>query len=366
MHPKKKKIGLVFGGKSPEHEVSIISARNIYKALNKDKFDITLIGIAQDGRWFLENDMNLLDEQCVIGSSGIQLAVIFGNKNQKIIRLDNQLFLDDPDAFFPITHGPNGEDGTLQGIFTQLDIPFVGPGVLGSALAMDKDFTKRILRDAGIGHAKGMVFHRAASETISFAEVRNELGPVMFVKPCNMGSSVGVSKATNEAEFMNAVQEAFKFDRKILVEQAITGRELECAVLGNEVIEASTVGEIVMEKGFYDFENKYVNNNARIYIPAQDLSEEQLHKVRETARKAYQALGLEGMSRIDVFLTGEGQVIVNEPNTLPGFTAISMYPKLWEHSGLPYDELLEQLIGLAIQRHRDNAGLQRVRIQTPG
>ena len=358
----KQRIGLVFGGKSPEHEVSIISARNIYKAINKEKFNVILIGISQDGRWYLENESNLLDEHAVIGKDGIQLAVVFGNTRSNIIRLDNQGFLEDIDVIFPITHGPNGEDGTLQGVFTQLDIPFVGPGVLGSAVAMDKDFTKRILRDAGIGHAKGITFYKHGKDNISYSSTIQELGNLLFIKPCNMGSSVGVSKATNETEFYNAIEEAFKFDTKVLVEQAVIGRELECAVLGNELIETSIVGEIVMEKGFYDFENKYVNDNAKIYMPAPDISDAQLQKIQETARKAYHALGLEGLSRIDVFLTEHNEVIVNEPNTLPGFTSISMYPKLWEASGLNYSDLIEKLIRLAISRHRRNSNLQRIRV----
>ncbi len=358
-----QKIGLIFGGKSPEHEVSIVSARNIYNAIDKTKFEVTLIGIAQDGKWYLESEANLQDTKCVIGRQAPQLAVVFGNEQQKLIRLDNQQYLDDLKAVFPITHGPNGEDGTLQGVFLQLDIPFVGPSVLGSAVAMDKDFTKRILRDAGIGHAKGITFYKHEADHISYAATINELGTVLFVKPCNMGSSVGVSRAINEEEFRNALTEAFKFDTKVLVEQAVIGRELECAVLGNELIETSTVGEIVMEKGFYDFENKYVNDNAKIYIPAPDISEEQLKKIQETARKAYHALGLEGLSRVDVFLTENNEVVINEPNTLPGFTSISMYPKLWEHSGLKYADLIEKLIHLAIERHLKNSKLQRVRVQ---
>ncbi len=357
-----KKIGLVFGGKSPEHEVSIISARNIYNAIDTSKFDVTLIGISQDGKWYLENADNLQDNACVIGKNAPQLAVVFGAEHHKLIRLDNHQYLEELEAVFPITHGPNGEDGTLQGIFLQLDIPFVGPGVLGSAVAMDKDFTKRILRDAGIGHAKGITFYKHLADQISYDATIQELGTVLFVKPCNMGSSVGVNKATNKEEFTEALKEAFKFDTKVLVEQAVVGRELECAVLGNELIETSTIGEIVMEKGFYDFENKYKNDNAKIYIPAPDISETQLKKIQETARKAYHALGLEGLSRVDVFLTENDDVIINETNTLPGFTSIYMYPKLWEHSGLKYADLIEKLIQLAIDRHAKNSALQRVRV----
>ncbi len=357
-----QRIGLLFGGKSPEHEVSIVSARNIYNAIDRSRFEVTLIGIAQDGKWYLENPDNLQDKQCVIGKDNIQLAVVFGNTGNKLMRLDSGQYLQDVDAVFPITHGPNGEDGTLQGVLLQLDIPFVGPGVLGSAVAMDKDFTKRILRDAGIGHAQGITLYKHQQAAIVFEDIEKELGQVLFIKPCNMGSSVGVSRATNREEFFAAVTEAFKFDTKILVEKAVIGRELECAVLGNELIEASTIGEIVMEKGFYDFENKYVNDNAKIYIPAQELSDAQLEKIRETARKAYAALGLEGMSRVDVFLTEDDEVIVNEPNTLPGFTAISMYPKLWEASGLSYPDLIAKLIALAIARHQRNKQLQRTRL----
>lgn len=356
------KLGLVFGGKSPEHEVSIVSARNIYNAIDKAKFSVTLIGIAQDGKWFLETENNLQDQHCVIGKSGVQLAVLFGNEKNKIIRLDTSLFIDDVDVIFPITHGPNGEDGTLQGIFTQLDIPFVGPGVLGSAVAMDKDFTKRILRDAGIGIANGQVLFKHLQHEINYAEIQAAFGDLLFIKPCNMGSSVGVSKSTNEQEFFQAVKHAFQFDTKILVEQGIKGRELECAVYGNETPEVSTAGEIQMLQGFYDFENKYINDNAKITIPADNLSEAQLEKVRTTAKKAYQALGLEGMSRVDVFLTDDDEVIVNEPNTLPGFTSISMYPKLWENSGVAYSQLIENLIAFAMERHERNKQIQRVRV----
>jgi D-alanine-D-alanine ligase len=357
------RTGLVFGGKSPEHEISILSARNIYKAIDQNKFEVILIGIAQNGKWYLESEANLLDTSCEIGKSGIQLAAVFGNEKNKIIRLDNQQYLPDFDVVFPITHGPNGEDGTLQGVFTQLEIPFVGPGVLGSAVAMDKDFTKRILRDAGIGHAKGLTFHKHDRASISYEKVSLELGQVVFIKPCNMGSSVGVSKAADEISFNKAVDEAFKFDTKILIEEGINGREIECAVLGNENVEASTVGEIVMGAGFYDFESKYKTNDAKLFIPAENLSAAQIDKIRETAIAAYKALGLEGLARVDVFLTDDGRVLINEPNTLPGFTAISMYPKLWDESGLTYSDLIEKLLHLAIDRHQRHQALQRVRVK---
>ena len=359
----KQHIAILFGGKSPEHEVSIISARNIFKAIDKEKFDVSLIGIASDGQWYLENAENLLDEKCIVGKDNNIISVIFGNREKAIYIIKTQQYLPKLDAVFPITHGPNGEDGSLQGILIHLDVPFVGPSVFASAVSMDKDFTKKILRDAGIGHAKGVTLYKHQINNIDYKKLTQELGDVLFIKPCNMGSSVGVTKVTNEQEFNDAIQLAFRFDNKVLVEKGVVGREIECAVLGNELVEASTVGEIIMNFGIYDFENKYINDTAaQLHIPAQNLTDTQIEKIRQTAIKAYQALGIEGLSRVDVFLTEDDDVIINEPNTLPGFTSVSMYPKLWEKSGLAYHLLIEKLIDLAIQRHTRDSQLKRNRI----
>lgn len=358
----KKHIAIIFGGKSPEHEVSIISARNIYNAINKQKFDVTLIGIAKNGQWFLENEENLVLEDCTIGKDKQLISVLFGNSTHAIYNISKQAYLPKLDAVFPITHGPNGEDGSLQGILLHLDVPFVGPSVLSSAVCMDKDYTKKILRDAGIGHAKGITLYKHQQQEVKYQNIVDDLGTILFIKPCNMGSSVGVTKATNEQEFNDALKNAFQFDNKILIEKGIVGREIECAVLGNETPEASTVGEIIMNFGIYDFENKYVNEAAaQLHIPAQNLTDTQTEKIKQTAIKAYQALGIEGLSRIDVFLTKDDEVIVNEPNTLPGFTSVSMYPKLWEKTGLAYSDLIEKLIDLAIQRHQRDSQLKRER-----
>jgi len=360
---EKLNIAIVFGGKSPEHEVSIISARNIYHAIDKEKFEIQLIGISPNGQWFLENNANLQDKNCVIGKDNETLCVQFGNPEKAFFNIANKTYLPKVDAAFLITHGPNGEDGSLQGIFVHLDIPFVGPSVLSSAVSMDKDFTKRILRDSGIGHAKGVTIYKQDRYNTNYETLKVELGDVMFVKPCNMGSSVGVSKVTNKEEFENALDEAFIFDRKVLIEKGVVGREIECAVLGNENAEASTVGEIVMNYGIYDFDNKYINDAAaQLHIPAKGLTTAQMDKIRNTALAAYKALDIEGLSRIDVFLTEDDEVIINEPNTLPGFTSVSMYPKLWETSGLPYSDLIEKLIDLAIQRHQRETQLKRTRL----
>lgn len=357
------RLVLLFGGKSPEHEVSIVSARNIWQAIPKDKFEVLLIGISQQGKWYLEQPENHQKSNFAIGRDGIQLAILPGDEQHKLLRMDNHQSLGCIDAVFPITHGPNGEDGTLQGLLTQLNLPFVGPGVLASAIAMDKDYCKRILTLAGIANAPYITLYKHQRENIDYKTISEQLGQVLFIKPANMGSSIGVRRVTNEEEFVAAVEHAFQFDVKILVEQGINGREIECAVLGNEFPEASTVGEIVMNDGFYDFESKYQSADAAsLYIPAQNLSEEEIDKIRMTALEAYQVLGLEGMSRVDVFLTPEGEVYINEPNTLPGFTAISMYPKLWEHSGLPYSDLIVKLVDIAMQRHRRDSSIKRERL----
>jgi D-alanine-D-alanine ligase len=265
------------------------------------------------------------------------------------------------DVVFPIIHGPFGEDGTLQGLLSILGLPYVGPSCLGSSVGMDKDFTKRLLRDAGIAVAPWVLVWK--HEVPDYEAIVRQLRFPLFVKPANMGSSVGVSKAENLEELKAAVELAFRFDIKVLVEQGIKGREIETAVLGNvEDVQASGVGEIVMEKGFYDYESKYISADAaKVVIPAENLSEKEVQTIRHTAIQAYRALGLEGLARLDVFLTAEGEVFVNEPNTLPGFTNISMYPKLWEAAGLNYSALIDRLLQLAVERHRRDGALQRTR-----
>jgi D-alanine-D-alanine ligase len=360
---RKKNVALIFGGKSPEHEISVISARNIFKAIDSHQYQVTLIGISQQGKWFLENPADHQQSDFVIGKKGKPLFLMPGYDYGQIRLLESGAELPDIDVVFPITHGPNGEDGTLQGLLSHLNLPFVGPDVLGSSVAMDKDFCKRLFIQAGIKCAPGVVLHNHQRAGIHYQEIVNQLGNILFIKPANMGSSIGVSKAKDEKSFFKAIDDAFQFDTKILVEKAIVGRELECAVLGNEYPEASGVGEIFMEKGFYDFEAKYVSaDEAKLYIPARDVSESALSKIRETAIKAFRCLGLEGMSRVDVFLTPDEEVIVNEVNTLPGFTSISMYPKLWEASGIPYSELINRLLSLAIDRQKRKAGLKTVRL----
>lgn len=356
-------IALIFGGKSPEHEVSIISARNIYNAIDKTSSNVVLIGISQEGRWFLEAPENHQIKDFKIGQNGKELFILPGHSENQIRLLANAESIGKIDVAFPITHGPNGEDGNLQGLLNQINIPFVGPDVLGSAVGMDKDFCKKLFTQAGIGCADGVVLHRHLQNEIDYKAIENQLGNILFIKPANMGSSVGVSKSTDQSTFEKAIKEAFLYDTKILVEKAVVGRELECAVLGNEHPKASTVGEIIMLKGFYDFENKYLSEeNTRLFIPAENVSPEIIAKIQKVAIKAYQCLGLEGLTRVDVFLTPDNEVIVNEVNTLPGFTSVSMYPQLWGKSGISYSDLITQLLQLAIDRHQRKLSIKSTRL----
>lgn len=357
----KRQVAILFGGKSPEHEVSVISARNIFNAIDKNHFDTLLIGISTEGIWYLENPEDHQQKDFVIGKYGIALALIPGAE-YPILRLDNHEALPHLDAVFPITHGPNGEDGSLQGILKQLNLAYVGPDVLGSAVAMDKDVCKRLFKEAGIGCAEGIVLYRHEMYGIDYQKIMEELHSPLFVKPCNMGSSIGVSKAVDMNQLREAIEEAFRYDTKILVERAVIGRELECAVLGNEHPQASGVGEVSVSKGFYDFETKYINDDAQLDIPALNVSDEDLQRIRATAIHAYKVLELEGLTRVDVFLTPDHHVIVNEVNTLPGFTNISMYPKLWENSGIAYTQLITKLFDLAIARSQRTHSLKTNRL----
>ncbi len=361
MKKDKLTLALMFGGKSPEHEVSVWSAKNIYGAINKNKFEILLIGIDKSGKWSLIEPQTFLSSSFKVVETGVSLSLAPGFM-QPLIMMNSGVYLPRPDVAFPIIHGPNGEDGTLQGLLQQLDLPYVGPNTLGSSVAMDKDVCKRLFLEAGLLTADYMVFHKHEMDTIDYAAVVNRLGSPLFIKPANMGSSVGVSKATDEIQFQEAVSLAFRFDTKILIEEMVTGREIECAVLGNEQPETTGVGEIILTKGFYDYDTKYVTDDARIEIPATHISSAALLKIQMIARQAFQVLGCEGMSRVDVFLTENEDVYINEINTLPGFTNISMYPKLWEEAGIAYGELIEKLIALAIDRHQRDSSLQRSKV----
>lgn len=359
----KLKVGIIFGGRSGEHDVSLVSAASIMKALNKDKYEIIPIGITRSGVWLTDVTTEMMQQYSktkskdalkgarkIVFSSDTEntgLIVLNNNGKNELIKLD---------VVFPINHGTYGEDGTLQGMLDQADMPYVGCGVLASSAGMDKTIAKRLFKDAGIDIAPYVEVLRSEwrkNPDSATAKVEKELGYPCFVKPVNSGSSVGISKARNGAEFKAAMDEAAKYDRKILIEKGINAREIEVSVMGNDEPEASLPGEIVPCNEFYDYSAKYIDDKSKLSIPAK-LSDDLIAKIRETAVKAYKALDCAGLARVDFFVEKEtNNIIINEINTLPGFTSISMYPKLWEATGLPYSQLLDKLIDLAIERYKD-------------
>ena len=358
---RRLRVGVLFGGESAEHEVSLQSARNVIEAIDPERWEVVLIGIDRGGRWHLaESSRFLLDgsdpRRIRLGPADRDVALVPGNRSD-LVSLDAGEPLDRLDVVFPVLHGPMGEDGTVQGLLRLAHMPFVGPDVLGSAIGMDKDVSKRLLRDAGIPIAP---FRTATSGEAppDFDEVVRELGSPVFVKPANMGSSVGVAKASTAAELERALEEAFGFDHKVLLESFVRGREIECAVLGNAHPEASVPGEIVPRHEFYSYEAKYLDaEGAELKIPA-DLDPDTSDRVRDLAVRTFRTLCCEGMARVDLFLADGGEILVNEINTIPGFTRISMYPKLWAATGVSYRELIDRLLGLALERAERQRGLR--------
>jgi D-alanine-D-alanine ligase len=350
---KKIKVAVLFGGESAEHEISILSANNVIDAMDKEKYEIYLIGITKDGRWFGgESAKNILHSgnKKYVTSENDLLAFIPGRAGENIVYVSDTKKRIVPDAIFPILHGPMGEDGTVQGMLKLACIPFVGSGVLGSSVGMDKDVMKRLFRESGIPIGRYRVILAHEKEKISFDSIADELGLPLFIKPANMGSSVGVHKINSRVEFNSAINDAFNFDRKVIIEEFIKGREIECAVLGNESPIASVPGEICTTHDFYSYDAKYIDENgAQLNIPA-DLPNDIKEKIRSLAISSFNSLCCEGLSRVDFFLKDDGTVIVNEVNTIPGFTSVSMYPMLFKESGIPYTELIDRLITLAIER----------------
>lgn len=347
----KIQVGLLFGGRSGEHEVSIRSAAAIAQALqteeNAQKYDITPVYIHKNGIWEAgEGAKTVLQQQVppTLQSSGNLWELPPEAANI--------------DVWFPILHGPNGEDGTIQGLLTLMQVPFVGSGVLGSAMGMDKLAMKTAFAQAGLPQVqyKGVSRDKIWSSPCVFPklcdEIEDQLGYPCFVKPANLGSSVGISKAKARSELETALDEAANYDRRIIVEQGITAREVECAVLGNEYPQASVVGEISYNADFYDYETKYTEGKAELYIPA-PLPDKIFKQVQELAKEAFSAVDAAGLSRVDIFYEeATGEVYLNEINTLPGFTITSMYPRLWEATGISFPQLVDRLIQLGIQRHQ--------------
>lgn len=354
---KKIRVGIVFGGRSAEHEVSLQSAKNVLEALDRQKYDPVLIGIDREGRWRLDEQTRNLFESArplpnLSADSPREVALVARGEQSRLLDLSGDTELGKLDVVFPVLHGPYGEDGSIQGLCRLANMPCVGAGILGSALGMDKDVMKRLLRDAGIPIARFVTLLRGKPAP-GFDALKAELGAPLFVKPANLGSSVGISRVGSEKELRTALESAFEYDSKIVVEECIVGREIECAVLGNADPQASVPGEIVTGGGhsFYDYEAKYIDEKgAELRIPA-PLDGPVAERVRSLALHAFSVLGCEGMARVDMFVKDTGEVLVNEINTIPGFTRISMYPKLWEASGISYSQLVDRLIALALERH---------------
>jgi D-alanine-D-alanine ligase len=347
---KKTRVGVIFGGRSGEHEVSLRSAESVIRSLDPSKYEVVPIAITHEGRWLGTRDaMKLLSP-----GEAIQAALKTGEPMAVVPEPQRNGAVD---VFFPIVHGTYGEDGTIQGLLELAGVPYVGAGVLGSAVGMDKDVMKRLLREAGLPVGDFWVT-RAKDMDAFIREFGEELPYPVFVKPANLGSSVGITKAHNAGELPAAIAFAAEFDRKIIIEKGIDAREIEISVLGNDELKASIPGEIIPSREFYDYQAKYVDDDSRLIIPA-PLSEQQVRQAQDLAIRSFQALDCSGMARVDLFLEKPtGKFLVNEINTLPGFTSISMYPKLWEATGLAYPDLVDRLITLAVERHAEKKKLR--------
>jgi len=368
MNTKKLRIGILFGGRSGEHEVSLKSARSVLEAIDHDKYIVSLIGIAKNGKWItgakcldeLERggeSVNLFSNCLILPYSSKKLLVHFdGNVNSNNLDIIDSENLD---VIFPILHGTNGEDGSIQGLLEIADLPYVGSGVLGSSVGMDKILFKSVMESHGLPVVPSYSFNRSvylrkSNEIV--AGILDKLNLPVFIKPANLGSSVGISRANDKDELISGIDEACKWDRRILVEKRVDAREIEVSVLGNDEPQVSVAGEIVSNSDFYDYEAKYVSSSAELIIPA-SITQNQLRSVQEMALEAYKAIDCSGMARVDFLLDNiSGDLWVNELNTIPGFTSISMYPKLWQASGVEFSELIDILIELALERkiQRDN------------
>lgn len=353
MTKKKLTVGILFGGKSVEHEVSLQSACNVLSAIDRTKYHPVLIGIDKTGHWHLYDSSNfLLDpddpKRIKLNKAGDAVALL-PQSGGELTNLSHAELCEHIDVIFPVLHGPLGEDGTIQGLLKLADIPYVGSGVLGSAVGMDKDVMKRLLRDANIPIAKFLTI-RDADEIPEYEEVVKEVGKPFFVKPANCGSSLGVSKVSTKQDYMDALAYAFDFDNTLLIEEHIAGRELECAVLGNRHPIASVPGEIVANEVFYSYQAKYIDENgATLQIPAK-VPLKLTSKMQQMAIETFKVLCCKGLARVDFFVKNNNELVVNEINTLPGFTAISMFPRLWQASGICYAALINRLIMLALEK----------------
>lgn len=370
---QKKRIGIIFGGRSCEHDVSLASAASVVQNLDTEKYDIVPIAITQEGTWLwgIEPQQMLRAASDPASAEAIAAApvvtLVVDSRSKRFISIDNAQSLPgngELDVLFPVLHGPYGEDGTIQGLFEMANIPYVGCGVVGSATGMDKEIMKELFQAAGLPIVKTLTYRRFEWERELeqlLTTIENQLTYPCFVKPANLGSSVGVGKANNRDQLLKVINEAFTYDNKIEVEQGIDCREFSCAILGNDEPKASVVGEILPGDEFSDYEDKYVNHTIQFVIPS-TLPDETSQMLRDMALRAYRMLNLKGLSRVDFFQDkATGQFYINEVNTLPGFTEMSLYPKLWAGSGLGYSQLLDKLIELALQQYEARQQLRSYR-----
>ncbi|MFQ5700812.1 MAG: D-alanine--D-alanine ligase family protein [Acidobacteriota bacterium] len=359
---KKIRLGLVFGGRSVEHDVSILSARAVLAHLDRDKYEIVPIGITREGRWLTAGDAQvLLDEDLASRSArpvllppdpGVGGLLPSGPGESAIAR----------DVIFPLVHGPGGEDGTIQGLLELAGLPYVGSGVLGSSLGMDKIAMKDVFRAAGLPSCRFLPTNRREIEQAPdgvCSRVESRIGFPCFTKPANGGSSVGVTKVEGPRSLRDGLVEAARYDRRVLIEEAVSGQEVECAVLGNDDPRASVVGEIVPCHDFYDYSAKYLEEGSELIIPAR-IETSQAERVRKLSVAAFKAIDAAGMARVDFFVRrSDGAVLINEINTIPGFTPISMYPRLWKSDGIGFPELVDRLVSLGLERHRQKAATRK-------
>jgi len=354
----KLRVVLLFGGRSGEHEVSLNSAQSIFKAIDRTRYNVETIGINRQGQWFWGVlPETLIKEGFPSAEQTHQVTLVIDPTNPHFMALDGYTLPNQGqfDLVFPVMHGPYGEDGTLQGLLEMANVPYVGSGVLGSSLGMDKDRMKSVFTEKGLPQARYLTFLRSdllSRRETSLNEIEMKIGYPCFVKPANLGSSVGISKAHTREELSEALNVATVFDRKVVVEANINGQEIEVAVLGNDTPKASVPGEVKPAHEFYTYEAKYSNIGSSLLIPA-PLDESIVSQLKEMAIEAFRSVEASGLSRVDFFVTPENEIFLNEINTLPGFTEISMYPKLWEASGIPYSELINRLISLGLERFQD-------------
>lgn len=345
----KENVCIVYGGKSAEHDVSILTAQNVLNAIDKDKYQVDIIYITNDGDWKKkENIVNPIDDIDTLRLTDV-------NAGEISHLLSTGSLGGAYSAIFPLLHGPNGEDGTIQGLFEVLDIPYVGNGVLAASSSMDKLVMKQLFAHRGLPQLPYVSFLRSEYQKYEdniLKLVHDKLEYPVFVKPANLGSSVGISKCNNEEALKTGIEEAFQFDRKLVIEQGINAREIEVAVLGNDYPETTWPGEVVKDVAFYDYKAKYKDGKIRLDIPA-DLDDEVKMTLRNMAVEAFKATDCSGLLRADFFVTDDNQIFINETNAMPGFTAYSMYPSLWENMGVSYAELISRLIELAKEKHED-------------